>query len=221
MGFEAQHIKAPDGTDMVVLKTADYESLLALAEEGGDRIGAQAALQRIAAGEGVMPDAVLGLMFEENLSPLGAWRRFRGLSQAELARRSGVSQVWVGRIETGGGRASDKIRGRLAEALEAPFWSLATDDRGTNSSLKNVVDMPINGKYRPLSEWLETNGSEEIRVSFEDIDRLVSGLPPSAFTYPEWWQNNRGHGQALGWRSAGYIVKADLTSATATFTREL
>ena len=42
MGFEAQHIRAPDGTPMVVIKASDYEDLLSLAEEGGDRVAALA-----------------------------------------------------------------------------------------------------------------------------------------------------------------------------------
>ena len=58
MGYEAQKIVAPDGTPMVVLKAADFERLLALAEEGGDRLDGEAALRRIEAGEGTVPDEV-------------------------------------------------------------------------------------------------------------------------------------------------------------------
>jgi transcriptional regulator with XRE-family HTH domain len=220
MGFEAQHIKAPDGTPMVVLKASDYEDLLVLAEEGGDRVAALAALDRIAAGEGTVPDAVLALMLDEGLSALAAWRRFRGLSQAELARRSGVSQVWIGRIESGGGAGSNAVRSKLALALDAPAWALQLDDDGSSAAKEKARAMPKGSKYAPLADWLAANGEMKVTMSFDAIAKLVGGLPASAFEHMPWWQNNRGHGQALGWRSAGYIVKADLVSKTAIFMRE-
>lgn len=223
MGYEAQKIVAPDGTPMVVLKAADFERLLALAEEGEDRLDGEASLRRVEAGEGTVPDAVLALMIDQDLTALAAWRRYKGLSQAELARRTGLSQVWIGRIEAGGGYGSAEARAKLARALGAPHWALdpVEDDPALEPRPKRSrsVDQ-YNGKYAPLARWLSANGSDTIRLSFEEIGRLIGGLPRSAFAYQPWWQNNRGSGQALGWRTAGYVVKADLTSRTATFTRE-
>ena len=89
---------------------------------------ATAILARIEAGEGTMPGEVLNLMLDENLSPLAAWRRYRGLSQAALAQRAGLIQVWVGRIEAGGFYGSRETRRKLAAALEAPVWALEEDD---------------------------------------------------------------------------------------------
>lgn len=40
-----------------------------------------------------MPGEVLGAILDDSLQPIAAWRRYRGLSQAELARRTGLSQV--------------------------------------------------------------------------------------------------------------------------------
>jgi len=42
-----------------------------------------------------------------------------GLAQA-LAKKAGLSQVWVGRIEAGGGYGSRETRRKLAAALETP-----------------------------------------------------------------------------------------------------
>ena len=82
---------------------------------------------RVTAGEGTMPGAVLKHIVA-GASPLAAWRAHRGLSQAEVARRSGLSQVWVGRIETGGGYGTPATRRKLAEALDAPLWALDPED---------------------------------------------------------------------------------------------
>jgi DNA-binding XRE family transcriptional regulator len=126
MTYHPQSFVAPDGTEMVILPAAEFERLRSLAEDIEDTIDAKAELERIANGEG-MPDEVLGLILEEDMTPLAAWRRYRGLSQAALAQKAGLSQVWVGRVETGGGYGSQRTRRALAKALDAPPWALELD----------------------------------------------------------------------------------------------
>ena len=124
MNYQPQHFTAPDGTDMIVLRAEDYERLLTLAEDGEDVVEGLASLARVAAGEGTVPGEVVHMMIVEDLAPLAAWRRYRGLSQAALARKSGLSQVWISRIERGGGYGSRETRKKLASALDAPVWAL-------------------------------------------------------------------------------------------------
>jgi DNA-binding XRE family transcriptional regulator len=124
MNYQPQHFTAPDGTDMIVLRAEDYERLLTLAEDGEDVAEGLASLARVAAGEGTVPGEVAHMMIVEDLAPLAAWRRYRGLSQAALARKSGLSQVWISRIERGGGYGSRETRKKLASALDAPVWAL-------------------------------------------------------------------------------------------------
>jgi ribosome-binding protein aMBF1 (putative translation factor) len=129
MNYQPQHFIAPDGTEMVVLKAADFERLRDLAEEADDVAAALAIEARIAAGEGTVPGEVVHLMIDEDLHPVAAWRRYRGLSQSALARKAGLSQVWISRIERGGGYGSQRTRRKLADALEAPVWAL-DNERG-------------------------------------------------------------------------------------------
>ena len=124
MSYQPQHFTAPDGSDMVVLRAEDYERLRALAEDGEDVIEAQAIKARIDAGEGTVPGEVVKLTIVEGVHPVAAWRRYRGLSQAALARKTGLSQVWISRIERGGGYGSRETRRKLAAALDAPVWAL-------------------------------------------------------------------------------------------------
>jgi ribosome-binding protein aMBF1 (putative translation factor) len=130
MGFEPQRFTAPDGTEMVVLRAEDFERLQALAEDAEDVIATEAVLARIAAGEETMPGEVVHMTIVDGLTPVAAWRRYRGLSQVELARRAGLSQVWVSRIEAGGGHGSPATRRKLAKALEAPVWALERNQDG-------------------------------------------------------------------------------------------
>lgn len=128
MNYQPQRFSAPDGTEMVVLRAADFERLQALAEDSEDVVAALAAEARIAAGEGMVPGEVVKLMIDDGLSPLAAWRRYRGLSQSELAARAGLSQVWISRIEAGGGHGSLATRRKLAKALDAPVWALEDEE---------------------------------------------------------------------------------------------
>lgn len=130
MNYHPQNFTAPDGTAMVILPASEFERLRELAEDGEDAVDAVAALARIEAGEGTMPGEVLDAVLDEQLTAVAAWRRYRGLSQAALARRAGLSQVFISRIETGGSYGSPKTRRALAEALDAPLWALedAYDD---------------------------------------------------------------------------------------------
>lgn len=102
----------------------DAEKAVLSAEDIEDAADARATLARIDAGEGTMPGDVLGAILDDGLHPIAAWRRYRGLSQAELARRTGLSQVWLSRIENSGGTGSAATRRKVAAALEAPVWAL-------------------------------------------------------------------------------------------------
>src|SRR4051812_38850602 len=106
MSYAPQTFAAPDGTEMVILKASEYARLKQLAGEEKDVADALRSLAEIRNGGGTMPAEVLDLILDEGLAPLAAWRRHRRLSQAELARRSGLSQVWISRIERGGGYGS-------------------------------------------------------------------------------------------------------------------
>jgi hypothetical protein len=67
------------------------------------------------------------------------------------------------------------------------------------------------GKYDPLFRHLVgADATVSIEMTFDDIERLVGPLPPSASKYSAWW-NNEGldttHVQALAWLNAGREVE--------------
>ncbi len=130
MSHEPQSFAAPDGTAMVILTAAEYARLRRLADEAEDVTDGGAIAARIAGGDGTMPAEVLASILDDGLSPVAAWRRYRGLSQAELAGRAGLSQVWISRIEAGGGHGSPATRRKLAKALDAPVWALEGEEQG-------------------------------------------------------------------------------------------
>ena len=216
MSYEPQTFSAPDGTEMVILRATEYERLKALAEEGKDIADANAVLARIKAGEGTMPGEVLDLILDEGLHPVAAWRRYRGLSQAALARKARLSQVWISRIERGGGYGSRATRQGLAEALDAPLWALEEESQ---SKEPEAPESRKGRKYQPLREHLEVSGKSVIILNFAKVDALVGGLPASADRHREWWANHEGNSQAKGWMDAGYLAEPDPARRLVTFRR--
>lgn len=154
MGYEPQHIIAPDGTPLVVITAADYERLLDAYEEAVDVAEGEATLRDIESGSGTIPSQVLFPIVEEGLSPIKAWRKFHNMSQAALARAAGISQVWVGRIETGGGYGTPKVRQALAEALGAPDWSLDLGHGSKQPQPTAIGDAAVGSSYSSKSAWI-------------------------------------------------------------------
>lgn len=65
-------------------------------------------------------------------------------------------------------------------------------------------------KYDPLFEFLCRAGGGPVELSFDEIDRLVGGLPPSAVRSPAWWANEAAGShqfQARAWLDAGREVE--------------
>jgi len=59
-------------------------------------------------------------------------------------------------------------------------------------------------KYDPLREYLAQQTADEVRLTFDDIGRLVGGLPQSAYEHRAWWANTRSHPNAVAWLDAGW-----------------
>jgi DNA-binding XRE family transcriptional regulator len=120
-----QTLIAPDGSRLVVLAEADYEALVAAAEDTVDIAAAERALRET--GDFLIP----GVVLEAELAgrhPVAAWRVYRRMTQAELAQRAGLSQPYVARMERGAIRSP---RGAtialLARALAVPDWALTQE----------------------------------------------------------------------------------------------
>ena len=61
-------------------------------------------------------------------------------------------------------------------------------------------------KYETLTAYLSKRGQKSIRMTFEEIERILgTELPPSAFKHPTWWSNNpMNNPRTYAWLNAGY-----------------
>lgn len=67
-------------------------------------------------------------------------------------------------------------------------------------------------KYSPLAEYLRQESSDEVRLSFADIEEIIGdALPRSAHVHRAWWGNLRAHHShpwATEWMEAGWECDA-------------
>ena len=115
-----------DGEDLVVIPRRDYEALLARA---GDEASEDAATARIIAatgakiarGEDVALPAAVWAAIESGEHPVRAIRRYRGLTQLDVAKRAGLRQGYIADIEAGRKTGSAASLKAIAAALDVPL----------------------------------------------------------------------------------------------------
>lgn len=62
------------------------------------------------------------------------------------------------------------------------------------------------GKYDRLGEFLKSQRTKEVPMTFADIERVIGGkLPPNSPQYPAWWSNNPTNNvMTKVWLAAGF-----------------
>lgn len=73
-------------------------------------------------------------------------------------------------------------------------------------------------RYQALTEKLMTSSEPIVRLSFDELDQIVGGLPDSAKKHNAWWANSRtSRPHARFWMDAGRRVSLDFRARTASF----
>ena len=83
---------------------------------------------------------------------------------------------------------------------------------------------PMESKYVALADWLQSQpgGTDEVRLTFEEIEQLIGGsLPLSAYEHRAWWANDSiGHPHSQLWLEAGWRTNyLNRTEKVVTFVR--
>ena len=75
-------------------------------------------------------------------------------------------------------------------------------------------------RYEALSKALESSNEDALEFTFEDLDLMVGGLPPSARKFPTWWANSsKPSHQSRHWLAAGFKARPEFARETIHFTR--
>ena len=66
------------------------------------------------------------------------------------------------------------------------------------------------GKYEPLADHLRKLGYGQVRMKFEEIEKVLGfPLPPSSRNHRAWWSNNPSNNvMTHAWLDAGYQTEA-------------
>ncbi|WP_332117289.1 helix-turn-helix transcriptional regulator [Azorhizobium caulinodans] len=115
--MKAQTFTTPSGETMVILPKADYDALLAAAEEAGDGAAIGRFRERMAAGEEELLPAAMVDRILAGESPIRVWRQHRGLSLKALAEKVEIAQPFLSQIETGKREGGIDTLKRIASAL--------------------------------------------------------------------------------------------------------
>jgi ribosome-binding protein aMBF1 (putative translation factor) len=124
-----QTIKTPSGEELVVLPRADYDRLRAMAAETEEDLADvsvyDAAVADLAASGASPLPAELSALLLKYKSRLAAARRWRGMSQADLAAKVGIGQGYLSDLETKRRKGVASTIERLAAALDIPVAWIA------------------------------------------------------------------------------------------------
>lgn len=78
------------------------------------------------------------------------------------------------------------------------------------------------GKYEPLGAFLRGQRSQEVRLTFNEIEKITGAkLPPKAQHHRAWWSNNASNNvMTKVWLEAGYeSSQVDVTARKLVFRR--
>lgn len=117
-------ITAPNGERMAVIPLADYERLVAAAEDAADLRAYDEAKRRLAAGEEELMPAEFANRILDGESPIRVWREFRGMTAAGLAEAAGIARAYLTQMETGKRIGTVETMRRVAEALDVSIDDL-------------------------------------------------------------------------------------------------
>ena len=127
--MKPQVIRTGLGEELVVLSSRDYLALRARAgdEDAEDEMDALIAAERIrdidSGRDVILPGWFVDAAMKGEGSVLRRLRKHRGLSQADVASRVGITQGYYSDVERGGAVPTSDVLDRISNALDLdPAW---------------------------------------------------------------------------------------------------
>ncbi len=120
--MQYQYVNDPQGNPLYVLvPIADFERLAAHeTEQWEDIITESDEFDDVS-----IPNEVVNIMFDKDVSQIAAWRIYRGLTQAQAAEKAGISQAALSQIERKNSRPQAQTREQFAKIYDCEPDQLA------------------------------------------------------------------------------------------------
>ena len=108
----------------------------------------------------------------------------------------------------------EEVEERLISYYSPPWNKSSINNSSYHSHEKNSLKLfhskptsnKKSGKYAGLADLLNISKTNEIILTFSEIESVVGPLPPSAYKYPAWWANELTHSHAQTWLDLGWKV---------------
>jgi DNA-binding XRE family transcriptional regulator len=120
---KVQYIPQDGEPLFVVVPIEDYKTLIAISARDYDNRTFREIMNAIDTGEETFPDDFVGRLIETD-SPLREWRKYRGMTQVELAAASGLTQAAIAQIETAKRNPTVETARKFADALSCDIDDL-------------------------------------------------------------------------------------------------
>lgn len=124
MNANIQIIGKDGAEEYAVVPIQEWRRVCALAEDAEDLRAADQAVRDLAVGDDETVPIEIVRQLLEGEHPLLVWRRYRGLTQRELAAAAGIGTSHVSQIEAGIKTGSVHCLRRLADALNVDIDDL-------------------------------------------------------------------------------------------------
>ncbi len=122
MNLNHRYINNSQGQpEFVILPIAEYEDLIMKANPFDDENAEEwenIPVEASEDGDELIPNDVVNIMFEQDVSLLAAWRIYRSLSQAEVAKHTGLTQSAISQAERKESKPQKKTREKLAKIYQ-------------------------------------------------------------------------------------------------------
>lgn len=122
MNLNHRYINNSQGQpEFVILPIAEYEDLIMKASPFDDENAEEwenIPVEASEDGDKLIPNDVVNIMFEQEVSLLAAWRIYRNLSQAEVAKHTGLTQSAISQAERKESKPQKKTREKLAKIYQ-------------------------------------------------------------------------------------------------------
>lgn len=122
MNLNHRYINNSQGQpEFVILPITEYEDLIMKASPFDDENAEEwenIPVEASEDGDKLIPNDVVNIMFEQKVSLLAAWRIYRSLSQAEVAKHTGLTQSAISQAERKESKPQKKTREKLAKIYQ-------------------------------------------------------------------------------------------------------
>jgi DNA-binding XRE family transcriptional regulator len=119
--MKAQIIEKDGTPEFAVISYVDYLHFLDLLEDESDAHAVAEFHEGYHAGHEFLVPAEILRRELDGESPVKLWREHRGLTQQELAKRTGISKPYLSQIETGKRQGTVETLRAVARALDVPL----------------------------------------------------------------------------------------------------